>query len=109
MIVIIVKLLLSSSKINVNADYVSEHYYYNSGAEEEEEEKEDKNEKEIGWILERKINPPLSLAVKKSNKEIIKLLLQNKEIDLNKIDDQNKKAIDYADDEEIKKIFQEFK
>ena len=105
----IVKLLLSSSKINVNADYVSEHYYYNSGAEEEEEEEEDKNEKEIGWILERKINPPLSLAVKKSNKEIIKLLLQNKEIDLNKIDDQNKKAIDYADDEEIKKIFQEFK
>lgn len=49
------------------------------------------------------------MAVESSNKEIIKLLLQNKKIDLNKVDDKNKKAIEYAQNDEIKELFQKFK
>ena len=49
------------------------------------------------------------MAVENSNKEIIKLLLENKNIDLNEVDGKNKKAIEYDQNDEIRELFQEFK
>lgn len=104
----IVKLLLSSPKIDVNAKFLKESYSFESKEEEEgeEEENNDYNKKEIVWIHEKEVKSPLHIAVCNSNKEIIKLLLQKKGIDLDQVDDQNKKAIYYAKDDEIKKLFQ---
>ena len=104
----IVKLLLSSPKIDVNTDYLRESYSYINDEKEEEEEDTNTN-KDVNWIYEKGIESPLHMAVESSNKEIIKLLLQNKKIDLNKVDDKNKKAIEYAQNDEIKELFQKFK
>ena len=102
----IVKLLLSSPKIDVNTDYLRESYSY---INDEKEEEDTNTNKDVNWIYEKGIESPLHMAVESSNKEIIKLLLQNKKIDLNKVDDKNKKAIEYAQNDEIKELFQKFK
>ena len=46
----------------------------------------------------------LHLAVEIRNLEIIKLLLQNKEIDINIEDSHGKKPIDYSENHEIKQL-----
>ena len=47
---------------------------------------------------------PLHLSVKKGCLEIIKLLLENKKINIQAKDDQGRKPIYYANDNEIKKL-----
>ena len=47
---------------------------------------------------------PLHFAVEKGNLEIIKLLLKNKTIDTRVEDDQGRKPIDYAPNNEIQKL-----
>ena len=74
----IVEILLSSPKIDVNIKTTTE--------------------------LCQAHQTPLHLAVLKKNIEIINLLLKHKEIDLNAVDKDGKKAIDYADDDEIKQL-----
>lgn len=86
----IVKLLLASPSIDVNAIYKNNSY------------KLGLVENGYKWILQPKNQSPLHIAVKNHNIEIIKLLLESQKIDLNVVDDQNKKAIDYANDDEIK-------
>ena len=46
----------------------------------------------------------MHLAVEKGYLEIIKLLLKNKEIDINIENDKGKKPIDYATNDEIKQL-----
>lgn len=48
---------------------------------------------------------PLHLAVEKGYLDIIKLLLKNNGIDIHIKDDQGRKQIDYAMNDEIKKLF----
>ena len=47
---------------------------------------------------------PLHLAVEKGYLEIIKLLLKNKDININVDDDQCRKPIDYTTNNEIKQL-----
>lgn len=50
---------------------------------------------------------PLHLAVLMKNIEIIKLLLNHDGIDINAVNKDGKKPIDYTDDDEIKKLINE--
>ena len=47
----------------------------------------------------------MHLAVENEYIEIIKLLLKNKRIDINVIDDKGRKQIEYTTNNEIKKLF----
>ena len=85
-----VKLLLENDKIDVNAPYKKKSV--SSG---------EKNPK-------LKIGFPLHLAVSINNIEILKLLLQNKNINVNVIDDSGKKPIDYADKKEKKQLLMNY-
>ena len=60
------------------------------------------NKKPKGLILTR---APLHLAVDNKNIEIIQLLLKQKEIKINILDENDKKPIDHTDDEKIKNLF----
>ncbi|KAK8849346.1 hypothetical protein M9Y10_018727 [Tritrichomonas musculus] len=79
----IVHLLLNKSKIDINMKSTLEKKYY-----------EDPIPKKT----------PLHEAVKNKQVEIIKLLLQQKDIDKNSVDEYGKKPIDYTDDEDIKQL-----
>lgn len=48
---------------------------------------------------------PLHLAVINGNLEVIKVLLNYKNININLRDDKGKKPIDYTDNDEIKQLF----
>ena len=54
------------------------------------------------YQIEQKI--VLHLAVEIGNLDIIKLLLEKKEIDINIEDSHGKKPIDYSENQEIKKL-----
>ena len=64
----------------------------------------------FNWIQNRSDNKPieqkaaLHLAVEKENIEIIKLLLENKYIDINIKDGKGKKPIDYSENHDIKQL-----
>lgn len=60
------------------------------------------NEKDGNYI---KYKTPLQIAVLDKNIEIIKLLLSNKNIDINIKDEYNKSAIELTNDDEIKSLF----
>ena len=64
------------------------------------------NEKSYHFIGNARIEErtPLHLAVENGYIEIIKLLLECKEIDINIEDEQAKKPIDYASNDEIKQL-----
>lgn len=78
----IVELLLSSQKIDVNIKISGSYDFYGDNEQ-----------------------AALHIAVKNKNIEIIQLLLNHQGIDLDAVDKYGKKPIDYADDEEIKKLF----
>ena len=52
-----------------------------------------------------KIKTPLHLAVIKNNYDIIKLLLNNEKCNISIVDESGKTPLDYAESDEIKKLF----
>ena len=80
----IVRLLLNQSKVDVNMKSTFKNIF----------------KKQI------QIRTALHEAVENEQTEIIKLLLQQKKIYLNVLDENQKKPIDYTNDEDIKELFE---
>ena len=93
----IIKILLSNSKIDINKEYIKTilSKKYKKGEDGEVESSESK-----------KINrTPLHLAVKNESFDIIKILLSQKDIDLNIKDEEGLKPIELAKSKQIKCLF----
>ena len=93
----ILKVLLSNEKIDINNGFKKDEIIKEFKPEEEGEIKSCTN-KEIK-------RTPLHLAVKNQSIEIIKILLNQKNIDLNIKDDEGFKPIELTKNEQIKNLF----
>ena len=96
----IVQLLLNHKNIDVNKKSIVYSWKYNGvfldGVQHDEESKIKEVDKE---------ETALHNAVSKGNIDITKLLLSNKNIDINATDKQGKKPIELTNNEEIKSLF----
>ena len=97
----LVKLLLNNEKTDVNLSsyfYIPQRQAFYMNQTHCEDNYEDEDEDEIESYQ-------LHYAVKKKNKEIIKLLLNNKNVDVNSKDNKGRKPFELTNDDSIKELF----
>lgn len=108
----IIKLLLSNSKLNINDKKTVGGYVKYSISESEKLEIQNKTPQLFEYITnsdneistKKEETTALHIAVENSDTEIIKTLLENKNINIDATDEQGRKPIDLTNDQEIKSL-----
>ena len=110
----VVKLILSRKDLDINSKSFEESYFKSALSESELLIIQEKVPEIVKWINDakeritqtKKEETALHLAVKKSNTEIIEALLENRSIDTNITDEQEKKPIDLTNDKKINALLE---